>query len=578
MEAVELLGKAIEVSHSNLEVPARINAILNMISHALDFEEVVLYTYDKDKRLTCRYTNDKGTLFSILNQYRCHVGEGIVGSVAQRREPRFFAINEVPPRLGCLFYPQLDEVLEHYRSFVFLPLADDSYLYGVLLLGSIGKETVRDREKILLSILSREIGGILRSFDLIFSSKKRISELATLSELGKVLTSNLEPSALLKDLVLIIAKALSARFVTIRLDPAFLRLEVQRFTYGPVDAGIEGYVEELEAEAFKARRVVSIQEKLAREDRDYFKFTLYAAPILSKERLLGTLTICGEALSQDVTSQGDGQYLISTVANYISSGLENRLLTKKLRDVVKELNDAQKTLIEQEKLRSLGEMTANIAHEIKNPLVVIGGFTKRLAKRAGTDSTQGKYIDIIVREVARLEAILNEVLDYAREVPLRNETCRINEYVNEILYLFSSDATWSRIAIERDLDNELPTVMCDVQQMRQVFINILVNAAEAMKGKGTLTIKTEQVELDGRLYAGISITDTGGGIEPSAVDNIFNPFFSTKEKGSGLGLAISNKIVKNHKGRIGVSNSPGKGATFTVYLPIRTHTTTEGLP
>jgi hypothetical protein len=378
--------------------------------------------------------------------------------------------------------------------------------------------------------------------------------------------------------VLIIAKALSARFVTIRLDPAFLRLEVQRFTYGPVDAGIEGYVEELEAEAFKARRVVSIQEKLAREDRDYFKFTLYAAPILSKERLLGTLSICGEALSQDVTSQGDGQYLISTVANYISSGLENRLLTKKLRDVVKELNEAQKTLIEQEKLRSLGEMTANIAHEIKNPLVVIGGFTKRLAKRAGTDSTQGKYIDIIVREVARLEAILNEVLDYAREVPLRNETCRINEYVNEILYLFSSDATWSRIAVERDLDNELLPVMCDVQQMRQVFINILVNAAEAMKGKGTLTIKTEQVELDGRLYAGISITDTGGGIEPSAVDNIFNPFFSTKEKGSGLGLAISNKIVKNHKGRIGVSNTPGKGVTFTVYLPIRTDTTTEGLP
>ncbi len=578
MEAIELLGKAIEVSHSNLEVPARINAILNMISHAMNFEEAVLYTYDRDKRLTCRYTNEKGSLFPMLNQYRCHVGEGIVGSVAQKREARYFTIKETPPRLGCLFYPQLDGVLERYKFFAFLPLADDSYLYGVLLLGSTGTEALHEREKTLLSILSREIGGILRSYDLIFSSKRRISELATLSELGKVLASNAEPSLLLKDLVLIIAKALNARFVTIKLNPAFLRLEAQRFTYGPVDAGIEGYVEELEGEAFKARRVVSIHERLPREDLDYFKFSLHAAPILSKERLLGTLTICGEALSQDLAAQGDGQYLISTVANYISSGLENRLLTKKLRDVVEELNDAQRTLIEQEKLRSLGEMTANIAHEIKNPLVVIGGFTKRLAKKAGTDSVQNKYIDIIVKEVARLEAILNEVLDYAREVPLRSELCRLNDYLEEILYLFSSDPFWSQISIVKNLDGRLPPVLCDVQQMRQVFINILMNAAEAMKGVGTIGVRTEQVVLDGQPFVAISITDTGGGIDPSAVDNIFNPFFSTKEKGSGLGLAISNKIVKNHKGRIGVSNIPGKGASFTVYLPIRTDTTPEGLP
>ena len=111
--------------------------------------------------------------------------------------------------------------------------------------------------------------------------------------------------------------------------------------------------------------------------------------------MLGTITLCGEKTEQQATLEEDGQYIINTIANYISSGLENTLLNTRLRDVVRELTDAQKRLIEQEKFRSLGEMTANIAHEIKNPLVIIGGFTKRLAKKMQNDHTEDKYINII---------------------------------------------------------------------------------------------------------------------------------------------------------------------------------------
>ncbi len=154
----------------------------------------------------------------MLNQYRCHIGEGIIGSVAQKRSPQYFTIKDISPRFGCLFYPELDGLIENYRDFSFLPLADDSYIYGVLVLCSGIAGSLQDSEKILLSVLSREIGGILRSFELILSSKKRISELAMLSELGKILISNVEPYELLKNLALIIAKSLNATFVTIKLE------------------------------------------------------------------------------------------------------------------------------------------------------------------------------------------------------------------------------------------------------------------------------------------------------------------------------------------------------------------------
>ena len=164
MNQAELIGKIIEISHSNLDLAARVNAILNIISQDLGFEDVMVYTFDKDKRLTCRYSNQKSILFGILSHYRCHIGEGIIGSVAQRRSPQFFTIKDISPRFGCLFYPELDDHLDKFRTFSFLPLSDDSYLFGVIVLCSYSHDRIQDQEKVLLSVISRELGGILRSF------------------------------------------------------------------------------------------------------------------------------------------------------------------------------------------------------------------------------------------------------------------------------------------------------------------------------------------------------------------------------------------------------------------------------
>ncbi len=569
MNQAELIGKIIEISHSNLDLTARVNAILNIISQDLGFEDVMVYTFDKDKRLTCRYSNQKSILFGILSHYRCHIGEGIVGSVAQRRSPQFFTIKDISPRFGCLFYPELDDHLDKFRTFSFLPLSDDSYLFGVIVLCSYSHDFIQEQEKVLLSVIARELGGILRSFELILSSKKRISELAMLSELGKILTSNVGPHELLKSIALIIAKSLSASFVSVKLEYPLLKLETQRFTYGVINPEAQEYVDQLERSAMKLLRPVSLRNGAHEQFDNPPAYSLYSAPILSKNRVLGTITLCGDNTEQQASIEENGQYIINTISNYISSGLENTLLNSRLRNVVRELTDAQKRLIEQEKFRSLGEMTANIAHEIKNPLVIIGGFTKRLAKKMQNDHTENRYINIILNEVGRLETILNEILHYVKESQPFEESCRLQDFLEDVLYILSSDPAWESITIVKDFDQELEPVSCDSQQLKQVFINLLMNAFEAMHGTGTISVKVRKVMHEGLPFAAASITDTGGGIDPAIIDNIFNPFFTTKERGTGLGLAISNKIVTNHKGHIEVENVAGKGVTFIVYLPMK---------
>jgi signal transduction histidine kinase len=577
MNPIDVLGKIITISHSNLEIASRINAILNIITQDMFFDEAIVYTLDTDKRLTCRFKNENSTLFHLLSEYRPHIGEGIVGSVAQRRMPQDFTIRDVPPRLGCLFYPDLDGSIHKYKAFSFLPLSDDSYLYGVLFMCSSGKEHLNSSEKAFLSMAAREIGGILRSNQLIISSKKRISELATLSELGKILSSNAIPRDILNNIAFIIAKALNASFVTIRLAHSFLKLDSQRFTYGDLESESEDEVKKLEDEVKKRGKTLSLRDLATEGYKNTITISLYTAPLTSRGRFLGTVTLGGSRTVSGHTVEENGRYLIETIANYISNGLENTLLTTKLKDVVKELNSAQKRLLEQETFRNLGEMTANIAHEIKNPLVIIGGFTKRLSKKVRLDPTENRYIEIILKEVARLESILNEVLNYVKESPMVIKECKIIDFIDELIYLFTSDRAWEKIEIIREYDNATSLVPCDDQQIKQVLINILMNAHDAMDGSGKITIQTGRKTINERHFASISISDTGGGIDPAIIDNIFNPFFTTKEGGTGLGLAISNKIVLNHGGHIQINNLMGKGATFIVYLPIKNNINREEL-
>lgn len=564
MDPLEIIQRVISIAHSNIELNSRILAILSLLEREFQGSKIGLYVLESDRKLHLKYIPHGSQIHRALLDLKPYLGEGIIGSVAQRREASYFTAQDVPRRLGFLTRWDLDEITFLYRGFAFIPLSDERECYGVLFVFS-PSSPFSDLERRLLESISKELTGLLKMTELYTESKKRITELMTISEIGKVLLSNRGLEEILKDLSLIIAKSVEAKCTRILLRERDGRTSLHIGSYGELPHDLKILAEKKEEEVLTERRTI-----LANLEGDH---TIIVSPILVKERVLGIISVVKKSERED-PSVDNGLYLVETISGYLSSGIENILLRSQLKEILEELNIAHKRLMEQEKFKSLGEMTASIAHEIRNPLVVIGGFAKRLAKRLDLGIQERRYLDIILKEVGRLEAILKDILTYVREVPISREMVNLDDILTELIHFFKSDPKWHNVKFIKESDALLLPVPCDPQQIKQVFINILMNACEAMNGQGTIRIRLFNTQAQDGHYVGVSISDTGGGIDPLIIDNIFNPFFTTKREGTGLGLSISNKIVLSHNGRIEVENQIGIGATFTVYLPASSFSTT----
>ena len=231
------------------------------------------------------------------------------------------------------------------------------------------------------------------------------------------------------------------------------------------------------------------------------------------------------------------------------------------------LRTAQAKLIQTEKLSSLGQLAAGVAHELNNPLTGIMTFSHLLRKTA-TDAAARSDLDIIIRETTRCKEIIKGILDFSRETSPQQQFCGVNAVINRTLAILERQWLFHNIRIDKRLDGQLPDIWIDDNQIQQVFMNIALNAAEAMNGEGTLAITSMLSREDGQIE--VHIADTGAGIAPEHLTKIFDPFFTTKDpqKGTGLGLAISYGIIQKHGGDIAVESTVGKGTTFTIKLPI----------
>jgi two-component system NtrC family sensor kinase len=246
-----------------------------------------------------------------------------------------------------------------------------------------------------------------------------------------------------------------------------------------------------------------------------------------------------------------------------------KTLEKKVEERTKELTAMQAHLIQSEKLASLGKLAAGIAHEINNPLGGILIYSHLILEDTDKNSPHYENLKKIVKETARCKDIVKRLLEFARPKEPEFTLVDINEIVEKSLSIVERQVLFQNIKIIRDYDSHLPRTVADGAQLQQVFTNIIINAAEAMDGQGTLTIKTSRDSQE--KYILISFSDTGHGISEEDKKRIFEPFFTTKEvgKGTGLGLAISYSIIQKHKGTIEVISQPNEGATFIVKLPIR---------
>ena len=238
--------------------------------------------------------------------------------------------------------------------------------------------------------------------------------------------------------------------------------------------------------------------------------------------------------------------------------------------VLNKLKDTQEDLIQAEKLTSLGQLAASIAHEVNNPLAGVLVYTQLLAKKIAGDSLPKEkaldYLSKMDSELTRSTRMIRNLLDFARQSLPSLRAIKPNEVIERALSLVAHSAEMQHIEVLKELSPSLPPVMADFDQLQQVCTNLILNAVQAMPDGGRLTLRTS---ADNSQFK-IEVQDTGCGISAENMRKLFTPFFTTKEKGKGvgLGLAVGYGIIQRHQGRIEVQSEEGKGATFAIYLPV----------
>lgn len=221
-----------------------------------------------------------------------------------------------------------------------------------------------------------------------------------------------------------------------------------------------------------------------------------------------------------------------------------------------------------DRLASLGSLTAGLAHELRNPLATIKTFLDLFPQRYKDKEFRGDFLKLTCSEVDRITNLLTELLNFARPSKPTFKKADINQTIEEIIHLIGVEAGKRDIIIDKNLQTTIRATF-DAEQMKQVFLNIFLNAFEAISAHGRISITSRGIRKNGVEYAQVEIADTGKGIPKKIVDSIFDPFFTTKEKGIGLGLSISHQIVQEHHGTIEVESTPKKGSTFFVSIPCR---------
>lgn len=241
------------------------------------------------------------------------------------------------------------------------------------------------------------------------------------------------------------------------------------------------------------------------------------------------------------------------------------LAIDKARLIEKQQIQYDNLAIQTDKLSSLGRMAAGIAHEINNPLAGILLYSSNLVKKVPEAGPLKKGLEVIIHETIRCRGIIQDLLEFSRQKEPVKVMADLNGVIQKALSIVSNEFRLNRISLEKRLSDTLPSVLIDVNQMEQVFINFFMNALEAIQGQGQVSVRSFQ-DKDNQGVV-VEIEDSGMGIPQDHLERIFEPFFSTKPKGTGLGLAVNFGIIQKHGGAIKVSSQPGRGTTIMIRLP-----------
>jgi len=254
---------------------------------------------------------------------------------------------------------------------------------------------------------------------------------------------------------------------------------------------------------------------------------------------------------------------------YLACAFED--MRERLINSHRELKQAQDQLIRAEKLASIGRLSSGVAHEINNPLNGMQNCIRMILEEPENREQTGRYLELIDEGLQKIESVVQKLLDYSRKDPIMYEKVDVNHSLKKMLELLEYKFSKQNINIELQLDDNLPLIRGDAHLLEQAFLNLMINAYDAMPEGGTLTIRTKQTTRKRRKFVTVVIQDTGEGIPESELTRIFDPFYTTKDvgEGTGLGLSVCQGIIENHQGEIFVKSKAGQGAVFTIFLPVK---------
>jgi signal transduction histidine kinase len=233
-----------------------------------------------------------------------------------------------------------------------------------------------------------------------------------------------------------------------------------------------------------------------------------------------------------------------------------------------ELEQSREMVQRSDRLSAIGTMAAGLAHEIRNPLVSIRTFTQLLPERIEDDEFRNQFLDLTLSEVDRICALINELLTFARPAPAELHPVELPDCLERICLLLGSQARNRGVSLETDFESDGGVVTADEDQLKQVFMNVILNAIQACGDGERVEVRLSCAEYGGRRYSRVEVVDDGCGMDAELRQNIFNPFFTTRGEGTGLGLSIAHQMITRHGGSIDVESDIGSGSTFRIDIPV----------
>ena len=569
---------AITVSSGrNLDQIAR--RMFALLARAFGTELIVLYLLSSDNRLLNEYRTTEGNITSTVRSAEEH---RITPLLLSGRKVR---LGEVQADINLPLY---DRAL----SGLYVPLRFRGQPIGILCVESLRSEAFNLYDESLIMVIASHLASLADYTRLREEAEGRARNLGLIHEVVQQVIGLTDPREVAE-----ITSDLLARYFAYELAAVFIADDNGSLTIGgfggtsqnvvkramksfeyPVIGGITGLVFGT-GESIMVNDV--LQDKRYRSIKGWQAGSEMCVAIREGERILGIIDV--ESSSRNAFTHNDFialESLAGILASVITSADQYQRLEvtiNQLRSTQMELRarmeaqrSAENRLIQAAKLAAVGEMAAGIAHELNNPLTSVTGFAELALEDIPEGSETRKDLETVMREALRARDVVRRLLDFARQSESIRARASLNEVIEDVVALSRHLIHTSGIELKLDLEKNLPWASVDVNQMKQVLLNLFHNALQAMPDGGEMEISTKSAARNNRDWVTVSVQDTGVGIPQMEQVRIFEPFYTTKgnQGGTGLGLSVTYGIITDHGGQIDVVSQPGAGSKFTVWLPL----------